>query len=114
MIVLAILLGSLLAHELAHILAAKLLGWRFAGPRLMLRYAGFGVAFEPRDKRDTWKVALAGPAASAILAIIFWIELPGPVAMFGFITNGLMLAVNLLPFSMADGGVAWRSWHESR
>jgi Zn-dependent protease len=117
----ALIVLSLLAHELAHAVEARRAGmwtedvtlWLFGG---VARFRG---AF-PSAAAEL-RVALAGPAVSVALGVVaaalaWLVPLPavadGVVAWFGYITLGLGL-FNLLPALPLDGGRVLRAalWH---
>ena len=85
-------------HELGHFLAIRFLGGRIEGFRL----TGLGAVMTPRGMfgyREECLIALAGPAASLILALL--------AAPFSQTLAGLSLVLglfNLLPLGPLDGG----------
>ena len=96
---------ALVAHEQGHLLGARATGRHTAG--WGFRWYGIGVRLEVGDIRSFWRVALAGPAASLVMAALL---APGlttgyALAHFAFWVNALMFLVNLLPFGPSDG--AW-------
>jgi len=113
----AALFGCLIAHELAHAGAARRCGIRTTA--IVLSALG-GEARMSRDC-DSWpdelRIALAGPAASMILAIGFVIPLllfreNALVTTFAFylaFANGALGLLNALPGYPMDGGRALRA-----
>ena len=85
-------------HELGHFLAICFLGGRIEGFRL----TGLGAVMTPRGMfgyREECLIALAGPAASLILALL--------AAPFSQTLAGVSLALgvfNLMPLGPLDGG----------
>jgi Zn-dependent protease len=63
-----------------------------------------GLRVALKDEKDAWKVALAGPITSAILAMGFYLALPGIYAFTGFMVNLWMVVINMIPIKIADGG----------
>ncbi len=119
------LMASILLHELGHALVAR----HFDIPisRIVLFIFG-GVAEmdeEPRNGRSELLMALAGPAVSFTLAIIFTqagaaLDAAGfaaPAALAGYLAlaNGLLGLFNLIPAFPLDGGRVLRAalwwWH---
>lgn len=117
-------LGSVLAHELAHATVARRRG--IPVPSITLWLLG-GVALlgaEPSRPGDELRVAVAGPATSAAVAVatgaVAWaLGATGApdvvVAGVGWlaVTNGVLAVFNLLPGAPLDGGrilraLAWR------
>jgi Zn-dependent protease len=119
--ILPLLFGSLLAHEIAHVIAARRFG---IGTRRVV-FVPFGAVAEfdsmLRAPGEFW-IALAGPLASFILASMFWwmaeafrepaIPWRGGYSAFlisGFVVNLTLGAFNLLPCFPMDGGRMLRS-----
>ncbi len=117
-IVLGVLLGlSVLAHELGHCLAARLLGMRVVGVRLYLLGGVSEMARAPRSPREEAVIASAGPAVSAVLAGVFWLALQavgrGTVSwllvLLLALSNVVVALFNLLPALPLDGGRVLRA-----
>jgi Zn-dependent protease len=118
-VVLAVVGGSLLAHELAHAVVARLSGYRVDGVTLSLLgglTAWSGPAPEPHV---AVRIAAAGPATSALLACAF----VGLGAAAGGLTGVLWLGaavnlfdalVNLLPVPTSDGRAIARALRRPR
>jgi Zn-dependent protease len=121
--VVIVLLGSMVAHELAHSIMARRYGLRvpvtvgfFGGLRHGRAYRpGSASELELPSPRAQWQVAAAGPLASLLLGVLAAaaaVTLPGlgagllPVAVAaaaGWI-NGLLAVANLVPGAGLDGG----------
>src|SRR5699024_3784250 len=106
----ALLLLSVLAHELAHGLAAKARGIRAREYVITLwgGHTSFGAGL--RTPADSAIVSAAGPAANVLLAVIGWglghltFGMPGlAVAAFTY-TNAFVAVFNILPALPMDGG----------
>jgi len=107
--------ASVLAHELAHSLVAIRSGIPVRRITLFLFGGMAEISREPPDPRTELRVAAAGPAASAVLAVVLWgaVAAMGPdpgrpglqLAVFYLaVANTLLLAFNLLPGLPLDGG----------
>ena len=109
LILLLVLSGSLLVHEMAHALVGRRLGlrvhditiWPLGGMARM-----DGLADHPELEAP---VAAAGPLANLVLALICWL-LPGTIADSGIAINLVLGLGNLLPAFPLDGGRVLRSW----
>ena len=117
-IVLGVLLGiSVLAHELGHCWAARVLGMQVVGVRLYLLGGVSELAKAPRSPREEAIIAAAGPAVSAVIAGAFWIAVaattPGTVGwllvMLLALSNLVVAVFNLLPALPLDGGRVLRA-----
>lgn len=122
---------SLLAHELAHALVAQRLGVGVERIDLWLLGGVSRLSSSPRSPRAEFLIAVAGPAASAGLAVVAgatgaalaaW-DAPALVVspvLWLAITNGVLAAFNSVPAAPLDGGrllaaaVWWRTGDEHR
>ena len=115
------LFGSVLLHELGHALRALREGMRIEGITLWLLggVAKFSGMFPSAGAE--FRIAIAGPAVSAALAIVFTLValgakaagLPEPivgVADYVGRINAILFAFNLVPALPLDGGRVLRSW----
>jgi PDZ domain-containing secreted protein/Zn-dependent protease/CBS domain-containing protein len=113
--------GSVLLHELGHAFQALREGMRIEGITLWLLggVAKFSGMFP--SPGSEFRIAIAGPAVSAALAVMFWLialggnaaELPDAlvgVADYLARINGILFAFNLVPALPLDGGRVLRSW----
>ena len=105
---LAVVAGSLLAHELAHALVARLSGYRVDGVTLSLLGGITAWSGPAPPPHVAVRIAAAGPATSAVLACAF----VGLGALVGGLTGILWLGaavnlldalLNLLPLPTSDG-----------
>ena len=116
-----LLFGSVLLHELGHALRAIKEGMRIHGITLWLLggVAQFSGMF-PRAGAE-FRIAVAGPAVSALLAVSLWLVTLGskavglPDAIVGVADylariNVILFAFNLVPALPLDGGRVLRSW----
>jgi Zn-dependent protease/CBS domain-containing protein len=110
--------GSVLAHELAHSLVSKAQG--IPVPRITLFFFGGAseISEEPRRPWDEFRMAVAGPLTSFVLAAVFgavwWLsQSASPVVseISGYLAgiNGMLGLFNLLPGFPLDGGRVLRS-----
>ncbi len=121
----AVLVGSVLVHELGHALVARLRGLAVSG--IYLHLVPF--AYVERGKpADEWRVAVGGPLLSLLLggALMFWVYATHDVpAMelrywlqtplcFAAVINTAMGLVNLVPALPLDGGRALRALLRTR
>jgi Zn-dependent protease/CBS domain-containing protein len=115
-----LLLISVFAHEASHALVATWLGYRVN--RVVADLWGGHTAYETSTARPgaSALVAIAGPAANALLAAAGWVVLLAePLGITGWLiraivlTNALVAGFNLLPGLPLDGGflvdsLVWR------
>ncbi|WP_026552927.1 site-2 protease family protein [Arthrobacter sp. H20] len=107
-----LLAASVLVHELAHALSARVFGWPTA--RIVLNLWGGHTQFENFNASPgrSLIVALAGPAANFLLALGGWLAVPlfepqsvGRLLADIFVWANLLVAVfNVLPGLPLDGG----------
>lgn len=121
------LFASALIHELLHSLTAKRNGLEVNRITLFL-FGGIAELFEePKNAKSEFKIALAGPLTSFILAGIFWVIFLLTKSHNGLFNitviasalaqiNFLLGAFNLLPGFPLDGGRILRSiaWHYTK
>ena len=120
----ALFFASVLIHELAHALVARWEGIRIQDIQLHIFGGWARLESEPRTAMAEFRVAIAGPSASFLLAALFLgglllvqllDETPaaraGAAAFLYLSLANLMLAMfNLLPGLPLDGGRALRAW----
>jgi Zn-dependent protease/predicted transcriptional regulator len=120
------LFGSLLLHEMAHSVVAQANGIKISGITLFLFGGVSRMTDEPPSAAVEFKVAVAGPATSIALAIVFWAVAVlvraggghGPVLATLWwlaIINLVLAAFNLVPGFPLDGGRLLRAliWYAS-
>ena len=104
---LPVLLAASAVHEAGHLLAVRLCGLHLLELRLTL--GGAELVHTPGSYRDDLRIALAGPAASLLLAAgmaavrMAW-RVPGADMLAG--VSAALGAFNLLPVEPLDGGQA--------
>ena len=113
--------ATLLAHELAHSYVAKKEGIPIAGITLFIFGGVSRMKAEPDSPRDEFRMAIAGPATSLVMAALFAAvgfalgrgTLPGAVFLYVGLANFLVGIFNMLPGFPLDGGRVLRSflWH---
>lgn len=117
----AVLLASLLAHELAHAIVARRAGVEVLDVTLWLFGGVTRLGGQATTPRTALRIAIAGPATSLSLAALFAaagmefrILGAGPivvaVAFWLAGINGLLGLFNLLPGAPLDGGQVLRAW----
>lgn len=112
--------GSILFHELAHAFAARL--ERVGVLEIVLHPFGglTRMRHEPKTPRAEFRIAIAGPAASFLLAVIFAVIMTisdsvgtdalTPVFFLLLFGNMLLAVFNLFPGYPLDGGRVLRSF----
>lgn len=122
--------ASVLVHELSHSIVAVLSGIPVRRITLFLFGGIAEITREPPDPKTELRIAIAGPATSAVLALAFWIAvavlsastersaLQGAFAYLA-IANSFLLGFNLLPGLPLDGGrilraAIWKSTGDLR
>jgi Zn-dependent protease/CBS domain-containing protein len=115
-----LLLVSVLAHEAAHAVVATRAGYRVN--RVVADLWGGHTAYDSSTARPgpSALVAIAGPAANGLLALVGWLAEPHITGDISFLlvralvlTNAFVAAFNLLPGLPLDGGflvdsLVWR------
>ncbi len=115
---------SIVFHELCHSLVARRYGLPMKGITLFLFGGVAEMDEEPPSAKAEFMMALAGPAASVLVAAAFlgtahvgrgaaWPDtVTGVLQWIGFI-NGVLVAFNLIPGFPLDGGRVLRAllWH---
>jgi Zn-dependent protease len=125
------LVGSLLAHELAHATVAARRGVRVRRITLWLLGGASELEHQPSQPGDELRIALAGPAVSlllgALLVALSWVSavaggqvvITATLSWLGTV-NIMLGAFNLLPGAPLDGGrilhglIWWRSGNRYR
>ncbi|MBE6692909.1 MAG: hypothetical protein E7586_06280 [Ruminococcaceae bacterium] len=103
-----ILLCSALVHEIGHLTAIKCLGYKIRRIDILPMGALIVVPEGIPDDKE-WKIALSGPLASLILALIsglIFVFIPILPLFFAFVMNLIIAFFNLLPIKHLDGGKA--------
>lgn len=110
----ALLLASVLLHELAHAAVAARFGVRSRGITLILLGARTEMSGMLPGPRAEAVMAAAGPAANVVIAVVCAaaLELAGragaplgaSIASFGMLANSLLAVINALPVYPLDGG----------
>ena len=121
-----LLFASILLHELSHSYVANRLGMDIRGITLFIFGGIAELSREPDDPRMELKIAIAGPIASGVLAILFWLIKEGLTAMALFplvasvcsylvIINIVVVIFNMIPGFPLDGGRVLRAiwWMKS-
>ena len=120
----ALLFSSIVAHELAHAVAARLEGVRIIDIQLHIFGGWTRLASEPPTPLGEFRIAVAGPSASFVVGLIFFLCLAvvewlpvfsyrvmlERVFVYLFIGNLVLAMFNLLPGLPLDGGRALRAW----
>jgi Zn-dependent protease len=125
-LVTALFFASILIHELAHALIARLEGIEIYDIQLHIFGGWARLVGEPRTALAELRVAIAGPASSFLLAVLFWLCLfvvqqlgahndpaaEAAASSFKYLAaaNLTLAMFNLLPGLPLDGGRALRAW----
>lgn len=126
-----VLFASIVAHELAHALAARGYGVRTGAITLFLFGGIAEIESEPGTPRADALIALAGPAMSALIAVAaiaaaFALDRFAPatalaggiakLAVYVGLANAVLAVFNLIPAYPMDGGRVLRAilWARSR
>lgn len=112
-------LSFVVLHEYGHCYIANKCGWKIADITILPIGGVAKIHFLHAKPRQEIAVALAGPAVSLILAIIFFISACGTfyldnmrlgfVFMVMFLSNAMIFTFNLLPVFPMDGGRVLRA-----
>jgi Zn-dependent protease len=125
-----LMFGSIIAHELAHALVAKIEHIRTLEIRLHV-FGGYArLASEPKTAKAELRIAIAGPVASFLLGAFFMLcllitqllihgSLRYPLQemfLYLFIGNVALAMFNLIPGLPLDGGRVLRAylWHRNK
>ncbi|HEU5302272.1 MAG TPA: site-2 protease family protein [Acidimicrobiia bacterium] len=119
---------SVLAHEIAHSIVARHAGVRVDGITLWMLGGVARLDGEVPSARDEFRIAIAGPATSVVLAIGFGAlavvgdALAVPTVVVGGLSwlaviNGVVAVFNMIPAAPLDGGRVlaaglWAHWHD--
>jgi Zn-dependent protease len=112
--------GCIVLHEFGHALVARSRGMPINGITLFLFGGVSELGDEPSSAGTEFLMAIAGPAVSAVLAVIFWVvaifayQLGWPhavVIVLGYLAtiNLIVLIFNMVPAFPLDGGRVLRS-----
>ncbi len=124
-----LLFVSVLLHELAHSFVALKQGIQVTSIRLFIFGGVAQIVSEPRSGRHEFLIALAGPAASMVLGVLF-----GVISVLGTVTgrfqgvaaiawylamsNVILALFNMIPGFPLDGGrilraILWDRWNDT-
>ena len=114
------LFASIIAHELCHSLVARRYGLPMRGITLFLFGGVAEMGEEPPNPKAEFLMAIAGPAASLMLGVVFlgvtflvhffaWPEPVRGVTMWIGLINLMLVAFNMIPGFPLDGGRVLRS-----
>ena len=108
--------ASVLFHELSHSIVALRNGLGITGITLFIFGGVSKMSEEPRSPGVELKMAVAGPAASFVLAVAFYLlalvspgQVLGTVCLWLAFVNAMLGAFNLLPGFPLDGGRVLRA-----
>jgi Zn-dependent protease/CBS domain-containing protein len=112
--------GCILLHELGHAVVARSRGMPIRGITLFLFGGVAEIGDEPPSAATEFRMAIAGPVVSVILAAAFWflarlgstVGWPHPaVIILGYLAfiNAVVLVFNMIPAFPLDGGRVLRS-----
>jgi Zn-dependent protease len=112
--------GCILLHELGHAIVARARGMPIRGITLFLFGGVAEIGDEPPSAATEFLMAIAGPAVSVALAVVFWVladvgyrhNWPPPVMIvLGYLgaINVMVIVFNLVPAFPLDGGRVLRS-----
>lgn len=117
LLMVVVLFGSVLLHELGHAVVARRLGIQILGIELHFIGGAAKMGQPPRSARDEIVIAVAGPAVSFVLgAVSYGLSLATGVAFFGLLAliNLVLGVFNLLPALPMDGGRVLRAMLSER
>jgi Zn-dependent protease len=114
------LFASIVLHEFSHSIVAKKNGLPIKGINLFIFGGVAEMEDEPEDPAIEFKMAIAGPAASVVIAVVCFgisalgeqIGWPGSIsAVFAYLAwiNTILVIFNLVPAFPLDGGRVFRS-----
>lgn len=114
------LFASLILHELSHSVVARRYGLQIRGITLFIFGGVAEMEDEPADPKTEFLMAIAGPIASLLLAVAFYVlsvwgeAAEAPEAVLGVtrylaFINGLLAAFNVIPAFPLDGGRVLRA-----
>jgi len=115
-----LLFTSVLLHELSHSFVANRMGLGIHGITLFIFGGIAHLGKEPDDPNVELKVAIAGPACSLVLAVVFFVAYLALLTEYGrtpivavleylWYTNAALVAFNLVPGFPLDGGRVLRA-----
>ncbi len=120
-----LLFASILAHEFAHALMARIEGIGIRDIQLHIFGGWTRLEGEPRKPLSELKIAVAGPSMSFLIGLLFlillltveWVGPRSPIYpplretfRYLFLGNLVLAMFNLLPGLPLDGGRAMRAW----
>jgi len=118
------LFASVIIHELFHSLIARRYGLSMKGITLFVFGGVAEMEDEPPSAKAEFLMAIAGPAASVLMGLVFYVAYQGiqsiwPVQIVGVLgylywINWILAGFNLIPAFPLDGGRVLRSalwWH---
>ena len=125
-IAMAGLFFSIVFHELAHSLVARIFGLEIKGITLFIFGGIAEMARDPANATTEFMMAIAGPIASFLLAAIFYLAMVVATAagldaaiieVLSYLTfiNTVLAIFNLMPAFPMDGGRVFRAilWHKT-
>lgn len=114
-----LLFVCVLIHEISHSYTANRLGLDIKEITLFIFGGVAQLTKEPEDARTELKIAIAGPAASLVLAALFWISarvvsgetypVLNSILSYLALINLVLLVFNMIPGFPLDGGRVFRA-----
>lgn len=114
-----LLFACVLIHEISHSYTANRLGMDIHEITLFIFGGVAQLTKEPEDPATELKIALAGPAASLVLALVFYgaaaavdaaaHPVANPILSYLGLINFILLAFNMIPGFPLDGGRIFRA-----